>query len=66
MAYRYGKRMSYRYGKRSAMPYRFGKRGNGFYPSAQHILDYIKMHEMNDDSHDFNKRMSYRYGRSTD
>lgn len=67
MNYRYGKRMAYRYGKRSAMPYRFGKRGFFFdsasYPSAQQIIDYIKMHE-NDD--DVNKRMTYRYGRSAE
>jgi hypothetical protein len=66
MSYRYGKRMSYRYGKRSAMPYRFGKRAlfyESSYPSAQQLIDYIKLHE-NDE--EVSKRMSYRYGRSAD
>jgi len=74
MSYRYGKRMSYRYGKRSAMPYRFGKRGFFFsgsaapsaYPSAQQIIDYIRMHENDFDDSNYNKRMAYRYGRSSD
>lgn len=66
MSYRYGKRMSYRYGKRSAMPYRFGKRGfiydSSSYPSAQQLIELLKLHD-NQNEESVQKRMSYRYGK---
>lgn len=61
MTYRYGKRMTYRYGKRSAMPYRFGKRGYNY--EDDQLEDLLRFYKNWEPKH---KRMTYRYGRSVD